>query len=203
MYEELEPHGFTVVTVALDKSPEDARPYIEKARPRHPSLIDSEHRVAELYGIINVSTVVWIDEAGRIVRPNAIEYGSNLFQQFHGLDAGPHLDALRAWVREGTLPLDSPEAVRAKLMRPTPEEQLARAEFALAWHLHQSGDVEASERHFVRAGELSPFDWTIRRGSMPIRGQNPMGPEFFELFKEWEAAGKPDYTSESVRRRRD
>ena len=35
---------------------------------------------------------------------------------------------------------------------------------------------------------------------MPIRGQNPMGPEFFELFKEWESAGKPDYRSEAARR---
>ena len=30
---------------------------------------------------------------------------------------------------------------------------------------------------------------------MPIRGKNPMGPEFFELYREWEAAGKPDYAS--------
>ncbi len=72
MHEELEGHDFAVITVALDQSPEDARPYIEKAIPAHPSLIDTEHRVADLYHIINVSTVIWIDERGRIVRPNAI-----------------------------------------------------------------------------------------------------------------------------------
>ncbi len=188
-----------MITVALDKSPDDARPYIEKAQPRHPSLIDSEHRVADLYGIINVSTVIWINAEGRIVRPNAIEYGSNLFKQFHGLDAGPHLDALRAWVREDRLPPEA-EDVGAGQMLPTADEQLARAEFSLAWQLSKRGRSEAAERHFVRAGELAPFDWTIRRGSMPIRGQNPMGPEFFELFNEWETAGKPDYRSESTRR---
>ena len=66
---------------------------------------------------------------------------------------------------------------------------------ALAWHLHQAGRSEAAESHFERAAELSPDDWTIRRGSMPIRGQNPMGPEFFELFKEWEGRGKATYAS--------
>ena len=186
--------------MALDRSPEDARPYIEKAGATHPSLIDSEHRVADLYGIINISTVVWIDEAGKIVRANAIEYGSNVFKQFHGKDAGPHLDALRAWVREGRLPAEADD-VRSHQMPPTADEQLARAEFTLAWHLHRAGRPEAAERHFVRAGELSPLDWTIRRGSMPIRGQNPMGPEFFEIYQEWEASGKPDYVSEAARRR--
>ena len=65
----------------------------------------------------------------------------------------------------------------------------------MAWLLHQRGRSEAAEAHFQRAGELSPHDWTIRRGSMPIRGVNPMGPQFFELYREWEAAGKPDYAS--------
>lgn len=186
--------------MALDRSPDDARPYIEKAAPSHPSLIDTDHRVADLYGIINVSTVIWIDENGKVVRPNTIEYGSNLFKQFHGIDAEPHKRALRNWVIDDALEVGDDEAIRAARMPPTPEEQLARAEFALAWYLHRSGRGEAAEPHFVRAGELSPHDWTIRRGSMPIRGQDPMGPEFMALFQEWDAAGRPGYASEAARR---
>lgn len=188
-----------MITVAFDRNAEDPRPYIEKANPTHPSLIDTEHRVADLYGIINVSTVVWIDK-GKIVRPNAIEYGSDIFKQFHGRESEPHLNAVRAWVNDGTIENADPESVKSRRMAPTAEEQLARAEFALAWHLSQAGNAEAAERHFVCAGELSPFDWTIRRGSMPIRGQNPMGPEFFELAKQWDAAGKPGYESEAAKR---
>lgn len=180
--------------MALDQSAEDARPYIERAAPTHPALIDREHVVAHRYGIINISTVVWIDEQGRIARPPAIEYGSNMFQDFHGKDCEPHLEAVRRWVREGVLPMAAGE-VAAKQPVPTQEEQLARAEFALAWLLTQRGDREAAEKHYLRAGELSPYDWTIRRGSMPIRGLDPMGPDFFELFREWMEAGRPDYES--------
>jgi hypothetical protein len=185
--------------VALDKSPEDPRPYIERARPTHPSVIDTEHVVADLYGMINVPTVVWIDEAGRIVRPNSADFGTDTFKQFHGRESAPFLAAVRAWVREGRLPYDDGEA-RARVVRPSPAQQAARAEFAVAWWLHQRGATEAAERHFVRAGELAPHDWTIRRGSMPIRGLNPMGEPFFELYREWEAAGRPDYDSLAGRR---
>ena len=67
---ELHGDGLEVVTVALDSAgPEAARPWIEAARPEHPALIDEQHRLDELFGIVNVPSGVWIDEAGVIVRP--------------------------------------------------------------------------------------------------------------------------------------
>ena len=181
-----------VITVALDKSAEDARPFIEAAGPTHPSLIDTEHVVADLYRMVNVPTVVWIDEHGRIVRPNDVAFGSDKYRELTGLAAQPHLDALRAWVRDSRLPPNTDTLKRSQTL-PTPEEQLARAEFTLAWHLHRLGRTEAAERHFVRAGELAPHDFTIRRGSLPIRGIDPMGPAFMEMFTAWAQAGHPYY----------
>ena len=192
MYEELKDHGFVVITVALDKSPDDARPFIAAAAARHPSLIDSEHVVADLYRIVNVPTAVWIDERGCIVRPNDPVFGSDTFKDLTGIESAPHLAALRAWVKENRPPLDE-DGVRRRQRLPTAEEQLARAEFTVAWHLHKAGRADAAERHFVRAGELAPHDFTIRRGSMPIRGLDPMGPAFLELYQEWARAGKPYY----------
>jgi hypothetical protein len=179
--------------VALDQSPEAARPWIEAAAPTHPALIDSEHRVADLYRIINVPTVVWIDERGHIVRPNDAAFGNDTFVDLHKRPAGPHLDAVRAWVREQRLPFTDDAAVRAHQVLPTADEQLARTEFALAWYLHRTGRPEAAERHFARADELAPHDFTIRRGSMPIRGRDPMGADFVPLFQEWVEAGTPYY----------
>jgi hypothetical protein len=200
MYAELKDYAFIVITVALDKSPEDARPYIEAAKPSHPSLIDVDHRLADLYRIVNVPTVVWIDEQGRIVRPNDVAFGSDAFKDLHGLESAPHLDALRACAKEGKLPFTR-EEVRKLQALPTFEEQLARAEFALGWYLHRMERSEAAERHFVRAGELAPHDFTIRRGSMPIRGLDPMGPAFFEMYTEWAQAGRPYYVPLEMKRK--
>src|SRR3989442_15298828 len=53
----------------MDSREGDALPWIDAARPTYPALIDRDHRLAELYGIVNVPQAVWIDEAGRILRP--------------------------------------------------------------------------------------------------------------------------------------
>jgi hypothetical protein len=169
------------------------RPFIEAAAPTHPSLIDTEHVVAERYHVVNVPTILWIDEEGRICRPHDAQFGTDTFTAFHGKQSAPYLEMIRAWVRrgEGVLPADQ---VRLLRIAPSAESELARVEHALAWHLSQTGQSEAAERHFVRAGELAPQDWTIRRGSMPIRGQNPFGPEFFALAEE----GMPSYPMDDL-----
>ena len=193
LYEELRDEGFVVFTAALDRSADDARPFIEAAAPTHPSVIDTDHVLTDPYQIVNVPTIIWIDESGRICRPSDCQFGSDTFTAFHGKRSGPYLDMIRAWVRdgEGAMPDDE---VRAHQLVPTPDTQRARAERALAWHLHQRGRAEVAEAHFERAGSLAPKDWTIRRGSMPIRGMNPFGPEFFELAEE----GLPEYPMEAV-----
>jgi len=190
---ELANNGFQVLAVALDRSADDVRPFAEAAAATYPILVDSEHVVADLYRIINVPTGLWIDERGRIVRPNDAVFGNDTFAHMTGVTSGPHLDAIRAWVKTGALPFGSDADVRARQVLPTADEQLARAEYTLAWFLHRQGRTEAAERHFLRAGELAPHDWTIRRGSMPIRGLDPMGEALMPLWSEWVAAGLPYY----------
>src|SRR4051794_15744218 len=54
LYEELAPNGLTVVAVALDSEPGAPDPWIAEGAPTYPSLIDREHRTAELYNFVNV-----------------------------------------------------------------------------------------------------------------------------------------------------
>jgi len=69
LYEELKDRNFMVIAIALDSREGDPLPWIGAASPTYPCLIDREHRVADLYGMVNVPEVVWIDERGTIVRP--------------------------------------------------------------------------------------------------------------------------------------
>lgn len=192
LYEELRPCGFTVITVALDKDPEDARPWIEAAAPTHPSLVDAHYATADLYNVVNVPTAVWIDETGRVVRPNDVAYATDTFAAITGIDPAPGLAAIRAWVCDGA-PALSADDVRRLQSLPSETDQLARAEFGLAQWLARDGRADAAEAHFRRAGELAPHDFTIRRGSMPMRGIDPMGPVFRDMVVEWVGSGHRYY----------
>ncbi len=192
LHAELSDRGFVVISIALDQNAESARPWIEAASPTHPSLIDTQHVVADLYNMVNVPTIVWIDEQGQIVRPNDVAFTIDaLSERVTGQKADVFLNKVRAWV--GGEPGFDAERTRANQELPTQEMQRARAHFSLGSWLAGQGDAEGAAVHFERAGELSPRDVTIRRGSMPIQGIDPMGPKFVELFAESQTDGWPYY----------
>ncbi len=196
---ELYPKGLEIVTVALDTGgAEAARPWIERAKPEHPSLIDRAHVVDELFGIVNVPSGVWIDEAGLIVRPPETAYPQRpaFLDRPVPADAAPevaariaevkklrveadkYLAALRDWVERGAASryaLSPEEVLRRSRPRPL-EEATAAAHFELGQHLHRAGHPEAAARHFRDAHRLQPDNWTYKRQAWtlvdPAQGPN-------------------------------
>ncbi len=191
--EELHPKGLEVVTVALDAAgAAAARPWIERAKARHPSLIDQQHVIDALFGIVNVPSSVWIDERGTIVRPaeTAHPWRPAYKDRAVPADATPeqrerietvralnvenelYVGALRDWVKSGAqsryaLP---PDEVIAR-SRPRPAgEATAAAHFALGQALHDMGEREAATRHFREAHRLHPTNWTYRRDAWSLAG---------------------------------
>lgn len=139
-------------------------------------------------------TVIWIDEEDRVVRAPVNAPVNDMFKDFTQIDSAVHHEQLRAWVRDGVLPYSAEEA-QARLIVTTPEQQLARAERRLGAYLHRVGRDDRAEVHFAEAAKLAPYDFTIRRGTLPLRGGDPFGQEFFDFVGEWVEAGAPGYKS--------
>ena len=188
LHDELADESFTVVAVALDDSADDVRPFVTDIS--YPVLLDRQHLLSELLAISNVPTVVWIDEEDRIVRPNGVAFGTDLFTEFTGVESEPHRDAVRRWVRHDDKPLAESEA-RAAVPALSEQEVLARLHFRVAAEARRRGDEAAAARHFATAAELAPYDFTVRRAAMPLVGEDPFGETFFAFYEQWREAGSP------------
>jgi hypothetical protein len=181
--EELHPHGFELVTVALDTAGADAaRPWIERATPRHPSLVDQAHTLDALLGVVNVPSGVWFDESGLIVRPPETAYPRrpsfldrvpraddpphvverlNILQRLR-IDADSYVSALREWVTTGAHAL-SAEQLNQRSRSRSWDEASAAAHFELAQHLVRTAQPDKAVRHFRAAHRLQPDNWTYKR----------------------------------------
>jgi peroxiredoxin len=188
LHDELKGDGFTALGVAIDNAPEDVTPWVDGID--FPVMIDANHVLTELYAISNVPTVVWIDENNRIVRPNALAFGSDIFADFTGVESGPHLEAVRRWVTEGEVP-ELDEASQQPIEDLSVDEVLARLHFRVAAELLRMDRPTEARDHFETASALAPYDWTVRRAAMPLVGEDPFGDHFLALYDEWKEAGMP------------
>lgn len=183
LYAELGDHGFMVVAVAMEsRGAEHARPWIEQAKAEYWCLIDPDHRVAELYGMVNVPQAAWIDEGGRIARPTETAGSTDHFRRMDlrtrtlaADDQAARLaarqvyyDALRDWVRSGKHALDAASA-RRKLPPITPEIALAHAHFRLGTYLRRHGKVAEADRHLAEASRLHPDSWNMWRQAADLQ----------------------------------
>ncbi len=189
--QELAADGLRIFSVALDADPEDSRPWIEAGAPSYPVAVDTAHVTAERYGITNVPSVVWVDEQDRVVKPPTIAPGDDQFAEFTLIDSALHHDALRAWVRDGTLPASAGAPAEPR----TDDGQRALARRRLAAYAVRTGRPDRALDHLARAQELAPWDWTVRRGGIAMTGGDPfLGEEFVAFWEKWDEAGRPGYT---------
>lgn len=179
LQEELAGHGFLVIAVAMDSREGDALPWIEAAKPTYPTLIDRDHKLAELYRIVNVPQAVWIDEAGRIVRPAE---SAGAYEGFRKMNRATrempedvarltaqakatYLDAIRDWARNGARSAHAftAEQARAHLAAPSEDAATAQAMFRLGQFLLRRGEGAEGERWVHEASRLHPDSWCIWR----------------------------------------
>ncbi len=165
-HHELKDRNFEIVSVAQDTGGlKDAGPWIEKANLEYTVLIDEQHLVTRLYGMVNVPTAVWIDERGKIVRPNEVAFVDDRFKSFSHMDAAPYLDAIRDWVANGKRSpfVLSEDELRKRLTPVSPDRWMADAEFTLAEYLYHAGHGTEAIPHFKEAQRLAPDNWNYKR----------------------------------------
>lgn len=196
------PKGFELVTVGLDTlGGAGCRAFIEAAKPEHPSLIDEHHVLADLFGVINIPSSVWIDEKGMIVRPAEaapaparpptapprLNLPGQLPQRFVEImteaakiksSAEAYHAALRDWVENGAasrFALNPDEVVERSRPRDV-NKALGHAHFQLATQLEIDGHHAAAIPHFRQAHRLVPESWTFRRQAWSLErvGDGPL-----------------------------
>jgi hypothetical protein len=194
LYEATKDHGFTVLAIALDQ-PEAARPWIEVASPGYPCLIDRDHLTAELYNLVNVPQAVWIDEAGRMVRPPETAGSTDGFRAMDRKNftmpqaaleerqrvKTAYLDAVRDWAVHGAsspYALDA-KAVMARLIVPDAAIAEAHAHFRLGQALLRDGQTAEAAAEFAEATRLHPDSWAMWRQAADKDARGLAGGEAF------------------------
>ncbi len=168
-----------IVSVAMDSDVEAARPWVEEASPTFITLVDQEHRLSALYNMVNVPQAVWIDEAGRIVRPTESGGSIDILREFDPALGGfpeeaqaragkakeTYLGAVRDWAINGSNSqfAFSPEEVQAHLEPMGADQAMAHTKFRLGFELAAQGKKEEAERVFAECRELHPDSWNIFR----------------------------------------
>jgi hypothetical protein len=205
LFDGLKREKFMIVAVAEEsRGTEQARPWIEQAGAQYWCLIDTEHRVADRYGMVNVPQAVWIDEAGRIVRPPENAGSTDHFRlmdratrtlapehQAARLAARTaYLDAVRDWVLTGRHALPTDTASR-KLPRITPDIALAQVHFRLGVWLRQHANVSEGDAHLAEATRLHPESWNMWRQAADLYEVGKAGGEAF--WQRVQALGEKPY----------
>jgi hypothetical protein len=191
----------------MDRTSDAARPWIEAAKPSYPCVIDHDHRVAELYNMVNVPQAVWIDETGHIVRPTE---SAGAYEGFRSMDRTTrkvpdevaaitsrakrtYVDAVRDWVIQGRSSVHAfgPEQATAHLTLPDESVARAHAHFRLGQHLLRRGQESAAQAEFEEARRLHPDSWNIWRQTAAVDARGlAAGPEFWARV---EALGRRRY----------
>lgn len=172
-----------IVAVAEEsRGGESARPWIEQAAPDYLTLIDEDHRLAALFGMVNVPQCVWIDERGHVVRGPEATGSTDHFRQMdlatrtmapdllaaRNTARQRYMDAVRDWVLTGRHALPE-DAARAALPRITPDIALADTHFRMGTWLHRQGNTTEAAAHFAEASRLHPDSWNMWRQAADLK----------------------------------
>ncbi len=144
--------------------------------------------------MVNVPTAVWINERGRIVRPNEVAFVDNRYKSMTQLEADEYLNAIRDWVANGEKSafVLSEQELKGRIAPQNSEWAQAAAEFGLAEYLYHQGKSAASISHYKEAQRLNPDSWNYKRQAWALSdAERDYGTNFMKEVQKLN--GKPYY----------
>ncbi len=198
------------MTVGIETDGAEAvREFIEAASPEHPSLVDDDHVMERAFGVVNIPNVIWIDEAGTIVRPaepgwgGPVQYPDWLTKVIEdnakqaeaegrdpaaaasaGQDRDSYADAVRDWAVNGAdsrFVMTPDEVVNASQPRSLDQSEAA-ARFELGQRAWRAGDRDGAFAHWRETHRLDPDNWTYKRQAWSLVGNEAAGGGDFGRF---------------------
>jgi len=162
--------------------------------PAYPCLIDEYHKVAELYGTVNVPAAVWIDENGGMVRSpdnagacdafRTMDRTTFKMQKESAAQAREvrisYIAALRDWIENGAASKHVLQDSEPGQHWPTSKDQAGAARFRLGLELSRMGRDQEARAQFTEAERLSPDNWSYKRQAWDLEQPGKAaGPEFW------------------------
>ena len=168
-----------------------AREWYDAAEATYITLVDEAHTVSALYGLVNVPSAVWIDEAGTIRRIDEGTYSKLYKTEDFEFGRDDYAPMLADWVAKG----DASEFVQTPVAldgwaKQTDEQALADPNFKLGVYFHQRGDEAKANHYWETAQALDPASWNYARQDWSFTPEQA-GANWQKKFQTME--GKPYY----------
>jgi peroxiredoxin len=166
VYERLKDKNFELIAVAEDTAGEKAAgKFYDRAHASYTTLIDVDHRVTELYQMVNVPSGVWIDEKGMVARPPEVAYTPSFRLLGRKVGDDRYVPALEDWIEKGSASryVASKETLKKSLAPEPAERRTADVEFRVGSYFFRQGDSTAAMEHWQAAQKLDPENWNYHR----------------------------------------
>jgi hypothetical protein len=151
--------------------------------------------------MVNVPTGVWIDERGRIVRPNEVAFVDDRFKSFTNMESAPYIEAIRDWVTNGpkSIYVLSDAELKERMRQSDGARAMADVEFALGEYLYKQGKGADAVPHFKEAQRLAPDNWNYKRQAWALSdAERDYGTNFRKEVQKLN--GKPYYEPRRLER---
>jgi hypothetical protein len=167
-----------------------AAPWYERANATFVTLVDENHLISSLYGLVNVPSAVWIDETGHVRRIDEGAYAEAHKTGDLEFGRSDYAPMVVDWVDNG----DASRFVKAPtdvaIRAATRDEALAEPAFILGVYFHSQGNEEKANHYWERAQALNPESWNYHRQDWSFTPEEA-GANWLKKFQSLE--GKPYY----------